>query len=91
MDAHTLPATAPSPTPALQDTAGPTLLGLQADLPTVALQQMWGQNYEGAVETWAQVIQQDPGNHQAYIEARMLADEGERQEAPLSCPHTATA
>jgi len=52
---------------------------------------MWDQNYEGAVETWTQVIQQDPGNHQAYIEARMLADEGERQEAPLNCPHTATA
>jgi tetratricopeptide (TPR) repeat protein len=32
----------------------------------VALQQMWGQNYEAAVETWAQVIQQDTGNHQAY-------------------------
>jgi tetratricopeptide (TPR) repeat protein len=59
------PTTGPSRTPAptLQETAGP---GLQADLPTVALQQMWGQNYEGAIETWAQVIQQDPGNHQAY-------------------------
>ena len=27
----------------------------------------------------------------AHIEARMLADDGQRQEAPLSCPHTATA
>jgi tetratricopeptide (TPR) repeat protein len=27
---------------------------------------MRGQNYEGAIETWSQVIRQDPGDHQAY-------------------------
>ena len=40
---------------------------------------------QGSFTTW------DCRGLKAYIEARMLADEGERQEAPLNCPHTATA